>query len=204
MERTKKAEVKSITKPDFGGEHIPDPVVIEGSKKRVKDPKSFKETNAVLSVREVDLEAGKTKWRKVGGGTFRMGKNRIIKPNQTFMAHPDEIPMPFRDVIVPVIPLPPEKVLRAVSQKYEVKSDKTPGWYNVFDGNGKQLNERRMKQDAAKSLVDSLEGEKEELKKLSVKPDKSAGWFNVFDETGKQLNTRRMRKAAAETLAGGS
>jgi len=151
-----------------------------------------------------DPEDGKVKWRKIGGGTFRMSKNRIIKQNQTFMAHPDEIPKQFRDVVVPVEPLVPEEILRPVSQKYEVKSDKTPGWYNVFDGNGKQLNERRMKQDAAAILVESLEDVKVELKKLSVKPDKSAGWFNVFDESGKQLNTRRMRKAAAETMAGGS
>ena len=155
------------------------------------------------AVEAPDPDEGKVKWRKIGGGTFRMSKNRIIKQNQTFMARPDEIPMQFRDVVVPVEPLLPEKALRVVSQKYEVKSDKSPGWYNVFDGNGKQLNERRMKQDAAAILVASLEGAKVELKKLSVKPDKSAGWFNVFDGTGKQLNTRRMRKAAAETMAGG-
>jgi len=146
---------------------------------------------------------GKVKWRKVGGGTFRMSKNRIIKPNQVFMARLDEIPKQFRDVIVPVTPLPPEEVLKTVDQKYTVKADKTPGWYNVFDGRGKQVNERRMKQDDAASLVAALDGEKEIAGKCTVKPDKSAGWFNVFDETGKQLNTRRMRKAAAEVLARG-
>ena len=92
--------------------------------------------------------------------------------------------------------------MKAVSQTYEVKSDKTPGWYNVFDGNGKQLNERRMKQDAAEALVNSLEDETVTIQKRVVKPDDTAGWFNVFDESGKKMNVRRMRKGAAERLAG--
>ena len=44
---------------------------------------------------------GKIQWRKLGRGFFRL-PNRIIKPGEVFWARPDEIPLAFRDMIVPI------------------------------------------------------------------------------------------------------
>jgi hypothetical protein len=77
-------------------------------------------------------------WRKTGGGTFRMGKGKIIKPGQTFNAPLSAIPKGFRDTVVPV----DAAAAAAIAGGKEVKSDtKAPeleyfvqhvsgGWYN--------------------------------------------------------------------------
>lgn len=44
----------------------------------------------------------KLRWIKRGGGSFRMGDGRIIKPNQKFLAALEEIPAGFRDVVVQI------------------------------------------------------------------------------------------------------
>ena len=52
---------------------------------------------------------GEIRWRKEGGGSFRTkinGKDRIIKPGETFRALPEEIPLAFRDVVVPLDKVP--------------------------------------------------------------------------------------------------
>lgn len=94
---------------------------------------------------------GKIKWRKIGAGVFRM-KNKIIKPNQTFMARPDEIPETMRDIIIPLDTLPEEKPVEPINPGYSLKG-KGAGWYDVVDGRGKAMNEKSLRLEEAKKLL---------------------------------------------------
>jgi len=104
-----------------------------------------------------DVREGSVRWKKIGGGTFRMASGRIIKPQQIFVAHPDDIPKAHRDTVVPLSPLEekPEEKLVPASGGYEIVV-KSAGWYNVVDGNGKVMNEKGLRQEAAKELLESL------------------------------------------------
>jgi len=103
-------------------------------------------------------EAKTISWKKLGGGSFRLATGRIIKPNQIFDATEAEIPKAFRDVVVPVKPLPPEPKLEVVSGGYSVRH-RGSNWYDVMDGQGKTLNEKALRQDDARRLIESLTGE---------------------------------------------
>jgi len=99
----------------------------------------------------------KVRWRKIGGGSFRMRDGRIIKPNQEFMAFPHEIPQAFRDVVKPIEPLPEEPPLEVATGGYEVRSV-GPGWYAVFDVSGKRVNDKGLRQAEAQALLEELQG----------------------------------------------
>jgi hypothetical protein len=95
------------------------------------------------------------RWRKVGGGTFRMANGKIIKPNQTFWAEINNIPEGFRDTIVPLSELPEEKPLEIADNEYKLDS-RGAGWYNITDSQGKVLNENALREDEAKEMLESL------------------------------------------------
>ena len=97
----------------------------------------------------------RVKWKKVGGGTFRMASGKIIKQNQTFWARIDDVPIGFRDTIVPLTELPEEKPLDVVNSEYRIES-RGVGWYNILDGQGKVINENALREDKAKELLASL------------------------------------------------
>ena len=101
-------------------------------------------------------------WVKTGGGALRItlgGQRRIIKENQRFMARPGEIPVVFRDVIKPVDPklLTEEQPLGVVTGGYHIKST-GPGWYAVFDINGKRVNEKALRVEQARAMLEDLQG----------------------------------------------
>lgn len=112
---------------------------LEGQKAKLKSPPKLTD---------------KIRWRKTGGGSFRMKGGRIIKPGQIFEATLDEIPEAFRDIIIPLDELPQETPLIS-SVKYEIKM-KTGGWFNVVESvSGKAMNEKGLrKEDAEKLLAD--------------------------------------------------
>ena len=116
------------------------------------------------------------KWRLAGGGFFYAtinGKKRIIKPGQIFEARSEEIPEGFRDVIFPVsedkealIPSPiqpkeepkevePIPAEEAPEPKYFIEK-RAAGYFNVVDVNGKVMNEKALRKDAADELLASL------------------------------------------------
>ena len=97
------------------------------------------------------------RWRKTGGGTFRMGNGKIIKPNQVFSATVEDIPEGFRHMIVPADGSVDEvdQPLEITQEIYAIRSA-SPGWYNVVDSQEKVINEKMLRQDAAKELVQSL------------------------------------------------
>jgi len=115
--------------------------------------------------KSVDGKPQKPLWKKIGGGSLRIG-NRIIKPNQTFEAYPEEISPGFRNLVIPVSadasftkatpkePTPEE----VVKEAYEVKPrGDSKVWFDVVDANGKVLNEKALKKDMAAQLKADLE-----------------------------------------------
>ena len=101
------------------------------------------------------VEEDLPRWRKVGGGTFRLAGGRIIKKNQIFHASVSQIPDGFRDVVIPVDKFVPPEPLALQETKYTVTAG-SPGWYNVVDPNGKVMNEKQMRQAEAQSMVEAL------------------------------------------------
>lgn len=97
----------------------------------------------------------KIKWKKLGAGSFRMTSGRVIKQNQVFEATPEEIPLGFRDVVVPVEPIPEPPPLEVVPGGYSIMS-RGPGWYDVVDAQGKVVNEGALRQADAQKLLEDL------------------------------------------------
>lgn len=99
----------------------------------------------------------KIRWRKTGGGTFRMANGKIIKPNQVFEATVGEIPQAFRDVIIPLGDLPQDDsppLASVTTYKVEVK---TGGWFNVINAEtGKPMNEKGLRKEEAEKLLAEL------------------------------------------------
>jgi hypothetical protein len=126
------------------------------------------------------MERTKVKWRKIGGGNFRLG-NRIIKPNEVFTASPDEIPQLFRKFFVQMEQVPDEPEIVRSRKKFEVKPVEEDV---VFE--------------AAKTLQDKVLPESP----MEYQVEEAApGWFNVVNTvTGKQLNEKKLRKADAEKV----
>lgn len=106
-----------------------------------------------------DKVEGKIRWKKTGGGSFRLG-NRIIKPGQIFSAFPHEIPMGFRDNIIPLDKLPPseEVPLNIKKSEYSIqKRGQSLSWFNVVNEQGKVLNETALRRTEALKLIESLQ-----------------------------------------------
>jgi hypothetical protein len=102
-------------------------------------------------------DSEKVRWKKTGGGSFRMASGKIIKPNQVFWARPDEIPEGFRDTIVPLTSVPENAPVEFTEIKYEPRAA-SPGWYDIVDGQGKKVNEKSLRENDAKEMLASLEG----------------------------------------------
>jgi hypothetical protein len=103
------------------------------------------------------------RWRKVGGGSFRLrinGRACIVKPNQEFSAPASAIPIGFRDVVIcldgdPVI-LEKEPEMVVKPSEYTLKVSGRAGYFNIFDASGKKVNEKAMKEDDAKRALADL------------------------------------------------
>lgn len=128
---------------------------------------------------------GKIKWKKHGRGFFRL-PNLIIKPNDVFWARPDQISKAFRDTIIPVNHLdlkedkPPQvktdtparrEHLQRRRANAPVKQEDLVGvkpvytkvsrgegnpWFDIFDANGKKLNEKALRSEQADEYMKSL------------------------------------------------
>ena len=102
-------------------------------------------------------------WRKIAG-TFTLrrqdGSKETIGRGQIFLALPEEIPLAFRDTIVPVDPAELEAQtnppLDVVSPGYRIVAAKLPGRFNVTDASGKVMNEKGLTKIEAQKLLDSL------------------------------------------------
>lgn len=104
------------------------------------------------------LEEPTLRWKKTGGGTFRM-PNRIIKPNEVFEAKPSEIPMGFRHIIIPLDEIPAEALAPKVigkTMEYSIVKREKGSWYDVVTEGGKKLNEKALTKDDAEKMVEDL------------------------------------------------
>ncbi|TSA08014.1 MAG: hypothetical protein D4R73_09160 [Deltaproteobacteria bacterium] len=97
----------------------------------------------------------KRQWKLLSNKSFRMVSGRIIKPNQVFEATEEEIPKAFRDLIVPMTPVPEEPALEVAPGGYSIMS-RGPGWYDVVDAHGKVVNEGALRQADAQKLLGDL------------------------------------------------
>ena len=119
-----------------------------------------------------NAEESKVRWKKVGGGSFRMG-NRIIKPGESFWAYPREIPKAFRDVVIPLngdVVFKEEKKKEELAKKIEGKKpafliekrEGSPWWdvFNVQEVEGKEvrkrINEKGLTEEKANKLKEDL------------------------------------------------
>lgn len=112
-------------------------------------------TKKITKTEEVEVEEGVIMWKKVGGGSLRI-KGRIIKPNETFKAHPSEISAAFRDSIIPLEELPKAKPIVAQKEEFTVER-KSGQYYNVVNSKGKVMNEKGLLKEDAEKLKLMLE-----------------------------------------------
>jgi len=100
------------------------------------------------------------RWRKIGEGSLRYIRGRIIKPNEVFVAREDEIPKPFRKFVVAVEDVPEEDSSPVQSSGKDLfRAQKRPGtgWWDIINiATGKKANEKGLRQDKAEALVKEL------------------------------------------------
>lgn len=105
-------------------------------------------------------EEKEIRWRKTGGGSFRLGPERnhkIIKQNQVFSAKPSEIPVGFRDTIKPVDKLLEEEGTPVKSAThYKIKKVEDNLYDVVNAASGKPMNQKPFDLEKANSLLEAL------------------------------------------------
>jgi len=113
-----------------------------------------------------DEKGKEIRWRKIGGGSLRYIRRRIIKPNERFIAREDEIPSAFREYVVALEDLPQTEVKEEAKEEvkenptktqYEMRTD-GGGWWDIINvTSGKPINEKKLrKADAEKVLRELL------------------------------------------------
>lgn len=110
-----------------------------------------------VAKKQEEYRPKKIKWRKMGGGSFRLKSGKIIKPNQVFTAIVDDIPEAFRDVVVAMEDLPdePPVIIDPIKDQYRIESDST-GKFNIIDVHGKVINENPLSPNEAQEMYNSL------------------------------------------------
>ena len=97
-------------------------------------------------------------FRKIGGGSLRLF-NRIIKPNERVLIKESNIPIAFRDLMVPLENLPEPVTIKstkvAKSHVYSLKQ-KGNGLYDVVNENGKKINQEPFSKVEAEGLILSI------------------------------------------------
>jgi len=109
----------------------------------------------------VDIkEDTRPRWKKTGGGSLRL-RGRIIKPGQVFRAYSHEIPDSFKDVVIAIDgqeSVTEDKKVEAVALEYKLQPrEGGGGWFDVVDTNGKRINEKACKRQAALDLIATLQ-----------------------------------------------
>jgi len=107
----------------------------------------------------------KIRYKKIGGGSLRLN-NRIIKPGQKFEAYPEDIPETARDLVVPadgaVAMWPNERAkviqedIKGAKPIYTTRQRDNTEWWDIYDVNGKKINEKGLPKEAAEKLIQNL------------------------------------------------
>lgn len=110
-------------------------------------------------------------WLKLGGGTFMLrtaARVRIIKPGQKFYAEEYEIPVAFKDLVEllekgdepekekPGVKLQDEELDMSLKNDQYVIEKVATGWWDVVDLDGKVMNDKTLRFDKARELLDAL------------------------------------------------
>lgn len=113
-----------------------------------------------------EVPKGMVRYKKLGGGSFLItieGKQHIIKPNQEFNCFPEDIPENFRDRVISLDehakahpPLEPKSTASPPAELEYFVKPKGGGFYDVVDQWGKVQNEKGLREDKAKELIESL------------------------------------------------
>ena len=166
MERKEKKEIEEVV-----------PVKKTMAKKAVVKKKSvvLEAAEELLEVKEepvvvpvpvvVPIVDARIWYRKEGGGSAKLfiaGRKVMIKPGQKFKALPDEIPVNFRDNI---LPMDAEQANRAkevssvkgVSPTFDVRQATKEGEFHVVNKSGNIITDDPMSLDEAKKLIKELE-----------------------------------------------
>jgi hypothetical protein len=99
------------------------------------------------------------KWKNTSGRLV-LSNGKKVGPGAIFQARPEDISNSFRDVVIPLEPLPEETPLQSVTE-YQAVS-KGGGWYDVVNtATKKVMNTGSLRLDKAKELVAQLQGEDE-------------------------------------------
>jgi hypothetical protein len=105
------------------------------------------------------LAEGQGQYRWLGSSSVRLKNEEqtIIKPKQVFVAYPAEIPKGFMDLVEVIVEGKDnsEKLDDVEKHQYSVK-EKAAGWFDVVDDNGKVINEKSLREDAANKMVEEL------------------------------------------------
>lgn len=117
------------------------------------EPQVELKENEIQKQKKLDLIIPKPiRWKKIGSGGF-LFNNRYIKPGQTFTATVEEIPLAFRDVIVPIEDVPTDKLLVNPETLYKKELIEGTNTYNIVSSTGKILNENPVTLEEAEKLL---------------------------------------------------
>ena len=94
-------------------------------------------------------------YQKIGGGSLRL-KNKIIKPGEKFWEYPGNIPESFKDRLI-ILDESKKAKPKIVSEKRKYyKKHIGGGRYDIFDENGKKINEESLKKVEADKILENL------------------------------------------------
>jgi hypothetical protein len=117
------------------------------------EPQVELKENEIQKQKKLDLITPKPiRWKKIGSGGF-LFKNHHIKPGQIFTATVEEIPLAFRDVIVPIEDVPTDKLLVNPEILYKKELIEGTNTYNIVSSTGKILNENPVTLEEAEKLL---------------------------------------------------
>jgi hypothetical protein len=156
MERVRKNEDASegTENPEEVGTENPEEVGTENQDTPEEPVEEAKETPLPVDPDPI------ISWKKIGGGSLRLPK-KLIPPGGIFKARISEIPKGFRDVVIPMEPIPdipagipspaPVKTLYVVQPRGKSKS-----MFDVIAPNGKKINEKPLSREIAERLAKDL------------------------------------------------
>lgn len=108
------------------------------------------------------------KWKKIGGGSFRLSTGKIIKKNQVFDAPISLIPKAFRKYVILVNEKDKKEVLAKdkkeetfdveaeVNQHNYTLQPRSKGWWDVVDGNKKVMNASPLRKAKGEEMAANL------------------------------------------------
>lgn len=99
------------------------------------------------------------RWKKKGGGSFRLKDGKIIKSNQIFFSTKEDIPAGFLDTLEQLSEqnqLDDAVIVEDPKKPIYTKEHRSGAWWDVLDADGKKMNDKALKEDAADELISDL------------------------------------------------